>query len=77
MVQEHSMESRSLDNSEQNSIQMSTMPSHDQEQHSINSNSSSQNINIGQDAPTSFSRDMFPQQVTEQPNESDTVGHIL
>ena len=73
MVQEHSMESRSLDNSEPNSIQMNRGAHPEQEQHSMNSNSSSQNINLGPNAPTSFSRDMFPQNISEQ-NQSETVS---
>ena len=54
-------------------MQMNTGPNPEQEQHSMNSNYSSQNITLGRDAPTSFSRDMFPQHISEQSNESESV----
>ena len=73
IVQEHSLESQSLDNSEQNSIQMNTGPNPEQGQHAINSNYSSHGIGLGRDAPTSFTRDMFPQHTSEQHNESESV----
>ena len=73
IVQEHSLESQSLDNSQQNSIQMNTGPNPEQGQHSINSNYSSQGISLGRDAPTSFTRDMFPQHTSEQHNASESV----
>ena len=54
-------------------MQMNTGPNPEQEQHSMNSNYSSQNINLVRDAPTSFSRDMFPQHIPEQSNDPESV----
>ena len=73
MVQENSLESQSLDASEQNSLQMTSTQQQQSEQQSLSSELLSQNTNLSQHAPTSFSRDMFPQQ-TGQPNVSDSVS---
>ena len=68
LVQGHSMDPHSFDTSEPNSLQMSSTHHHEQEQHNL-----SQNINFSHDAPTSFSRDMFPRHTSHQENESETV----
>ena len=74
MVQENSMESQSLDVSEQNSLQMTSTQQQQSEQQSLSSELLSQNANLSQHAPTSFSRDMFPQQTVGQPSASDSVS---
>ena len=74
MVQENSMESQSLDVSEQNSLQMTSTQQQQSEQQSLSSQLLSQNANLSQHAPTSFSRDMFPQQAVGQANASDSVS---
>ena len=68
------MESQSLDVSEQNSLQMTSTQQQQSEQQSLSSQLLSQNANLSQHAPTSFSRDMFPQQAVGQPNASDSVS---
>ena len=72
------MEQHSLDTSDPNSFQMGTYNSQQfqPEQHSGNSNPSSQNIDYNQDAPTSFSRDMFPPP-SQQSNEKDILTEIV
>ena len=68
------MESQSLDVSEQNSLQMTSTQQQQSEQQSLSSQLLSQNANLSQHAPTSFSRDMFPQQTVGQPSASDSVS---
>ena len=68
------MESQSLDVSEQNSLQMTSTQQQQSEQQSLSSELLSQNANLSQHAPTSFSRDMFPQQTVGQPSASDSVS---
>ena len=72
------MEQHSLDTSDPNSFQMGAYNSQQfqPEQHSGNSNPSSQNIDYNQDAPTSFSRDMFPPP-SQQSNEKDILTEIV
>ena len=62
------MDAQSLDNSMQ--MSSSRVP----DQHSMNSNSSSQNVNLDQNAPTSFRSDMFPQNRSGRSSESDAVS---
>jgi len=76
MVQENSMESQSLDVSEQNSLQITSTQQQQSEQQSLSSQLLSQNANLSQHAPTSFSRDMFPQQAVGQANASDSDHRI-
>ena len=68
------MESQSLDVSEQNSLQMTSTQQQQSEQQSLSSELLSQSANLSQHAPTSFSRDMFPQQTVGQPSASDSVS---
>ena len=67
MVQENSMDAQSMDNSMQ--MGSSRVP----EQHSMNSNSSSHNVNLDPNAPTSFRSDMFPPSRSGRSSESDAV----
>ena len=66
LVQDNSMDGQSLDNSMQ--MGSSRIP----DPLSMNSNSSTQNANLDQNAPTSFRSDMFPR--SGQSSESDAVS---